>query len=414
MKDNVLVQLAVSFGLGLLLGLQRERTERSIAGFRTFPLIALFGTICAHLAQGFGGWILASGLISLAGLVVWANVAKFKAGNVDPGITTEVTAVLIFALGAYIAAGHMGAAVVVGGAVALVLQYKKPMHAFAGALGERDMRAIMLFVLLTLVILPVLPRAEFGPYGVWNPFEIWLMVVLIVAISLSGYVAYKLLGAKVGTWLGGILGGLISSTATTVSYARRTVGTPQIAPLAALVIMIASCVSVARVLVEIAVVAPRFFPRLAAPLAAMLAACAAIAGALYFFSRREKTEMPELQNPAELRPALIFGGLYALVLLAVAAAKDYFGSPGLYAVGLLAGLTDMDAITLSSAKLVESGRTTVADGWRTILVAAMSNFVFKFGIVALLGHRALTLRIAIAFCLALASGGLIFVFWPTS
>ena len=321
---------------------------------------------------------------------------------------------LIFALGAYIAAGHMGAAVVVGGAVALVLQNKKPMHAFAGALGERDMRAIMLFVLLTLVILPVLPRAEFGPYGVWNPFEIWLMVVLIVAISLSGYVAYKLLGAKVGTWLGGILGGLISSTATTVSYARRTVGTPQLAPLAALVIMIASCVSVARVLVEIAVVAPRSFSLLAAPLAAMLAACAAIAGALYFFSRGERTEMSEQQNPAELKPALIFGGLYALVLLAVAAAKDYFGSPGLYAVGLLAGLTDMDAITLSSAKLVESGRTTVADGWRTILVAAMSNFVFKFGIVALLGHRALTLRIAIAFCFALASGGLIFVFWPTS
>ena len=266
-KDHVFVQLVVSFGLGLLLGLQRERTERSIAGIRTFPLIALFGTICAHLSQEFGGWILASGLISLAGLVVWANVAKSKAGDFDPGITTEVTAVLIFALGAYIAAGHMGAAVVVGGAVALVLQYKKPMHAFAGALGERDMRAIMLFVLLTLVILPVLPRGDFGPYGVWNPFEIWLMVVLIVAISLSGYVAYKLLGAKVGTWLGGILGGLISSTATTVSYARRTASTPQLAPLAALVIMIASCVSVARVLVEIAVVAPRSFPLLAAPIA---------------------------------------------------------------------------------------------------------------------------------------------------
>ena len=329
-------------------------------------------------------------------------------------ITTEVTAVLIFAIGAYIAAGHMGAAVVVGGAVALVLQYKKPMHSFAGALGERDMRAIMLFVLLTLVILPVLPRGDFGPYGVWNPFEIWLMVVLIVAISLSGYVAYKLLGAKVGTWLGGILGGLISSTATTVSYARRTASTPQLAPLAALVIMIASCVSVARVLVEIAVVAPRSFPLLVAPLGSMLAACAAIAGTLYFFSRRATTEMSEQQNPAELKPALIFGGLYAVVLLAVAAAKDYFGSPGLYAVGLLAGLTDMDAITLSSAKLVESGRTSVTDGWRTILIAAMSNFVFKFGIVALLGHRALTLRIAIAFCLALTSGGLILVFWPAS
>lgn len=413
MQDNVFAQLAVAFGLGLLLGLQRERTERSIAGIRTFPLIALFGTVCAQLSHATGGWVIAAGLLALVAIVVFANFAKLKAGEIDPGITTEISTLLLYGLGALLASGHMGAALVIGGAMALLLQLKKPLHDFAGAVGETDMRAIMQFVLLSLVILPVLPREEYGPYGVWNPFEIWLMVVLIVAISLSGYVAYKFFGARAGTILGGVLGGLISSTATTVSYARRTAGNPELAPLAAVVIMIAACVSIARVLVEIAAVAPRSFPALAPPIGAMLGACILIATALFFLSRKQdRAQMPEQKNPAELKPALIFGALYALVLLAVAAAKEHFGSTGLYAVGILSGLTDMDAITLSSARLVEHGGANATTGWSTILIASMSNFVFKLGTVALLGRAALTLRVAIAFALALGSGGLILWLWP--
>jgi uncharacterized membrane protein (DUF4010 family) len=409
----VLQQLAVAFGLGLLLGLQRERTESSIGGIRTFPLIALFGTVCALLEKAFGGWVVAAGLLALVAVVIYSNFAKLKSGDIDSGMTTEVAALLLYGLGAYVVIGSMVVAVVVGGAMAALLQFKKPLHALAGALGERDMRAIMQFVLLSLVILPVLPHQDFGPYGVWNPFQIWLMVVLIVGISLTGYIAYKFLGARRGTLLAGVLGGLISSTATTVSYARRTAENTNLAILAAVVIVIASCISLGRALVEVAAVAPLAFASMAPPLASILTVSIVIAAAMFLRQRSRDTQMPEQKNPAELKTAFIFAAIYAVVLVAVAVAKEQFGSAGFYAVAIVSGLTDMDAITLSSARLVESGRTDPSTGWHAILVAAMSNFVFKFGTVSLLAHRLLRLRIGAAFGLILACGGMVLWLWPS-
>jgi uncharacterized membrane protein (DUF4010 family) len=407
-----LQQLGVSLGLGLLLGLERERKEPSIAGIRTFPLIALFGTVCAQVGQSFGGWIVGGGLLALAAVVVFANLARIKSGDIDPGMTTEIAALLLYGVGALIVVGSMAAAIVLGGVMTLTLHLKQPMHNFAAAVGERDMRAIMQFVVLTLIILPVLPNRDFGPYAVWNPFKIWLMVVLIVGISLGGYVAYKLFGAKAGTLLGGVIGGLISSTATTVSYARRCATKASLAPLAALVIMIASCLSLARVIVEIAVVAPNSLAAMAPPVAVLLAVCILISAALYFLAPRNGGDMPEQKNPAEMKSAFIFTALYAGVLLAVAAAKDFFGSAGLYAVSVISGLTDMDAITLSTAHLAEAGGVETSTAWRAIVAAAMANFVFKFGVVASLAKGALTSRIGAAFGLAVASGAALILLWP--
>jgi uncharacterized membrane protein (DUF4010 family) len=408
----ILQQLAVSFGLGLLLGLERERRGSSIAGIRTFPIISLFGTVCAQVGQTFGGWIVAVGLVALAAIVVFANFAQIKKGTIDPGMTTEVAALLLYAVGALIVIGHLAAAVVIAGAMAVLLHSKKPLHNFARAVGERDMRAIMQFVLLSLVILPILPSEDYGPYGVWNPFKLWLMVVLIVGISLGGYVAYKFLGTRAGSLLGGIIGGLVSSTATTVSYSRQTASEAALAPLGAFVIMTASCISIVRVLVEIAVVAPGQFGEMALPLIGMLAFCFLIAAALFFPSRKQGVRMPEQKNPAELKPALVFGGLYALVLLAVAVAKEHFGSAGLYVVAVISGLTDLDAITLSTGQLAGSKMIDTLIAWRVILIAVMSNFLFKFGIVAALGSRGLTQRIGCAFAVALAAGGAILLLWP--
>jgi uncharacterized membrane protein (DUF4010 family) len=408
----ILQQLAVSFGLGLLLGLERERRGSSIAGIRTFPIISLFGTVCAQVGQTFGGWIVAVGLVALAAIVVFANFAQIKKGTIDPGMTTEVAALLLYAVGALIVIGHLAAAVVIAGAMAVLLHSKKPLHNFARAVGERDMRAIMQFVLLSLVILPILPSEDYGPYGVWNPFKLWLMVVLIVGISLGGYVAYKFLGTRAGSLLGGIIGGLVSSTATTVSYSRQTASEAALAPLGAFVIMTASCISIVRVLVEIAVVAPGQFGEMALPLIGMLAFCFLIAAALFFPSRKQGVRMPEQKNPAELKPALVFGGLYALVLLAVAVAKEHFGSAGLYVVAVISGLTDLDAITLSTGQLAGSKMIDTLIAWRVILIAVMSNFLFKFGIVAALGSQGLTQRIGCAFAVALAAGGAILLLWP--
>ncbi|TLD72226.1 MgtC/SapB family protein [Phragmitibacter flavus] len=410
-----LQQLAVSIGLGLLLGLERERSESSIAGIRTFPFISLFGTVCAQIgvATSSEGWIISAGLLAVTGIIVFANYAKLKNGADDVGTTTEFAALLLYALGALIVVGNMLAALVVAGLAVVLLHFKAALHRTVAAVGEPDMRAIMQFVLISMVILPVLPNQDYGPYEVWNPFKIWLMVVFIVAISLCGYVAYKLFGTRAGVLLGGIIGGVISSTATTVSFARRCASSAALAPLGVLVIMIASCISMVRVLIEIAVVAPTIFPATAIPLGVMLGWSTVIATFLYFQSRKSQGEMPEQKNPAEFKSAFFFGLLYALVLLGVAAANDYFGSAGLYVVSIISGLTDMDAITLSTAQMAANNQIDAPLAWRAILVATMSNFVFKFGTVCVLGSSALIWRTAIAFGLAIAGGLLILFAWPS-
>jgi uncharacterized membrane protein (DUF4010 family) len=403
------LQLAVALGLGLLVGLQRERVEPAVAGIRTFALITLFGAVAARLGMVFGGWIVVAGLVVVAAFVITGNLLRTEK---DPGTTTELAAVLMYGIGVWVVVGSMAVAVVLTGVVALLLHLREPLHKLAGRISEKDIRAIMQLVLIALVILPLLPDATFGPYGVLNPFQIWWMVVLIVGLSLLGYVAYKLFGARAGAALAGVLGGLVSSTATTVSYARRSKEEPESSRLAALVVMIASAVVFGRVLFEIAVVAWGSFAELAPPIAVMLGLAAVLSAAVWIVDRKKEAEPPEHENPAELKAAILFGIIYAVVILAVAWAKERFGTAGLYAVAGLSGLTDVDALTLSTARLVDSGRLDPANGWRAILLAALSNLVFKAGIVAVLGSRRMLARVAVLFGAAVAGGAVVFWMWP--
>jgi uncharacterized membrane protein (DUF4010 family) len=405
-------QLGIALGLGLLVGLQRERADSAVAGFRTFPLVTLLGTMCAVLAASFGGWVVGAGLIAVCALAVLGNVLEMKSGRVDPGVTTEVALLVMFGVGVFLSVGPMPLAIALGGTVAVLLHYKPQMHSAAGRLGEKDFRAVMQFVLITLVILPVLPNQAYGPFAVLNPFHIWLMVVLIVGISLAGYVAFKLLGRRAGTLAGGLLGGLISSTATTVSYARRSKEVPETSQVAAGVILIASTVVFGRVLVEVAAVAPGFLAVAATPIGVVMAVMGSLALVMLLRPHAGPAILPEPDNPTELKPALLFAGLYALVLLAVAAAKEFFGDRGMYAVAVLSGLTDMDAITLSVAQLVQQGGLAENTGWRLILVASMANMAFKAGMVAVLGSRALRGWVIALFSVALVVGMLVLWLWP--
>jgi len=412
MESNVFVQLGVSVLLGLLVGLQRQRMDDSVAGIRTFPLITVMGTVCGWLAQDFGGWIIAAGLMALAALLVSANLMRAKSGDIDPGLTTEIAALVLFGVGACIVVGPMAAAVALGGAVAVLLHLKKPLHRFVAAIGEKDIKAIMQFVLVTLVILPVLPNKAYGPYAVLNPFKIWLFVILVVGMSLGGYVMFKFVGSRAGTWLGGILGGIISSTATTVSYARRSRETPDAARAAALVIMIASTVLYARLLVLIGTVTPGTFPQVALPLTAMLLACMVITGAAALWHRKSSVKIAQPENPAELKTALLLGALYALIRFGSAAARDHFGASGLYAVAILGGLTDVDAVALATAQSVTGEDAASGTTWRAIVIASMSNLVFKGGIVAVLGGRELLRLILMLFGVTLLAGVAILCLWP--
>lgn len=404
-------QLGIALGLGILVGLQREHAETRLAGIRTFPLITVLGTLCGMLAQSFGGWTIGAGLLALAALIVIGNVAKLKKEAGELGLTTEVAMLLMFVIGAYLTVGYKEVAIAMGGGIAVLLQFKKQMHTIAQKLGDEDLKAIMQFVFVSLVILPVLPNQTFGPYEVLNPRQIWWMVVLIVGINLGGYIIYKFFGQRAGIVSGGILGGMISSTATTVSYARRARAAPEINKAAALVIVIASSVVFVRILLEISVVSTAFFSKAFLPISLVLVLFVALSIVLWFRVQKEEVLMPPQENPSELNSALFFGFIYAVVLLAVAAAKAHFGDKGLYLVAALSGLTDVDAITLSTAQLVSTDRLEADHGWKIVLIALLSNMVFKGCAVAVLGSRQLLKNVALSFGIVLAVGILLLLLW---
>jgi uncharacterized membrane protein (DUF4010 family) len=238
------------------------------------------------------------------------------------------------------------------------------------------------------------------------------MVVLIVGISLAGYVAYKLVGERAGTLLGGVFGGIVSSTATTVSYARRAKESAGVQGVAVVAVMIASVITYIRILVEVAVVAPKTLRIIAAPIAAMLGWMLLLSAVAYFRLRSNGEPAPAPKNPAQLTNALVFGGVYALVLFIVAAAQDRVGQGALYLISVISGLTNVDAMTLSAARLMRQEQLPLDHGWRLILVASLSNIVFKAAAAAALGGLAFGKKLGLYFAAGLAGGFAILFLWP--
>lgn len=409
---DTFMRFGIALGLGLLVGLQRERAHSGIAGFRTFGLVSLTGAVCGRLSMGLGGWVLAAGLLALAALLFVANLMRSRSeGAADFGLTTEVAALLMFGVGAIAAVGTPQVAAAVGGATMVLLQLKPELHGFASRISEEDVRAVVQFVVVTLIVLPILPDRDYGPYGVLNPRQIWWMVVLIVVLSLAAYVGYKLLGHRAGTWLGGLLGGLVSSTATTVAYARRVRDGELGATVAAQVVLIATAVVYLRLLVMLGVVWPALLANAAAPLLLLLLLQGLFA--LRGLQRREAAHEPMVpSNPTELRTALAFGALFAVVLVAVAWAKEQLTSKGLFSVAGLSGLADLDALTLSTAQLAKAGRLGGDLVWRLVVCASLANMLFKSAVVAFLGGGKLLRALVLPWALGMLVGAAMIAFWP--
>jgi uncharacterized membrane protein (DUF4010 family) len=302
-------------------------------------------------------------------------------------------------------------AIVLGATIAMLLHLRDELKGWVRRLSDRDVRAVMQFVAISLIVLPVLPDRTYGPYAVLNPRQVWWMVVLIVGMNLAGYAAFRLMGRRAGTALAGILGGVISSTATTMSYARLTKTSPSHTNAAVAIVWIASGVVFVRILIEVGAVAPSFLPTAAVPVSIMLIVFVAAAVAIWRSSTGPAESPLDPGNPSELRPAILFGALYAVILFVVAAAQDLLGNVGLFAAAALSGLTDIDAITLSTSRLVATGVVDQATGWRLILVAAMSNMLFKLGLAASLGTPKMAKRLAVLFLLAIAVGAGLIVAW---
>ncbi|MFA7239762.1 MAG: MgtC/SapB family protein [Sulfuricellaceae bacterium] len=388
-----LYAFVTSLAIGLLIGLERERNVTAKAGVRTFALVALFGAICAMLsAQSGAAWPLAAGLL-VVGLLIVAAYFGAPAVDGDPGTTTEAALLVCYGLGAMVWYGYSSIAIMLAIASAALLYFKPELHGISHNMERRDLLSILQFATLSFIVLPILPDVGYGPYQALNPYNIWLMVVLISGISLSGYIALRLVGQRYGAPLLGFMGGMASSTATTLVYARHGRSDPQLIQLAVPVILIANLVVVIRLGVLGAVTAPAILPHLLPALGGALALGLMVT--IYWWRKLHQDgdlPMPRVQNPAEIRISLAFGLLYGVVLFLTAWLSDYAGNKGLYAIALVSGLTDVDAITLSSLRLFSLGKLEAQQTVTAIVLALIANLAFKFGLIVFIGGALLAKR----------------------
>ena len=395
---EALPQFLTSFAIGLLIGLERERNPSAKAGLRTFALVAVFGTLMAMLSAKLDSpWLVIAGLLAVAGTIIAAYL-NTVAEEADPGTTTVVALLLSYGLGAMIWFGLSTLAVMLAIGITTLLYFKPELRGFTQRLTRRDLVAVLQFSVLTFIVLPILPDQNSGPYNAFNPHQAWLMVVLISGISLAGYAALHVVGTRYGAPLLGLFGGLTSSTATTLIYAKHGKTNLAALNLAASVIVIASMVLPLRLLAVSAVVAYGTLASLIPVLG--LGLLFGLVVALYNWRKMDKASelyMPETTNPAELHTAIGFGLLYVAVLLISAWMVDIAGSQGLYAVAVASGLTDVDAIVLSSLRLFNLGQLSEHQTITSIALAFLSNLAFKFGMVVFIGGRALARQVAIGF-----------------
>ena len=408
------IALATAVAVGLLVGLEREQTKAdrpgsSFGGVRTYPIIALIGAL-ATMLETASMWlplIALAGVFALVGISYAADVRREQ----DHGTTTETSAIAVYLLGALAAskgvvepmADRLILVAGLGVALTFLLSSKTWFHRIAARVSREDFYATVKFLIVAVIVLPLLPDRPVGPLGAVNPRHLGLLVVTISGLSFAGYVATRLLGARRGLLLGAALGGLVSSTAVTLSFATRTKREPKLAPAAAGAIAVAWTIMLGRVAVLVALVHPPLLRPLALPLGGMT--LAALAGLALTFRRRTEGDAGELdlKNPFELGSAVKVTLVFAVVLLATKAATAYIGTRGLYLASALAGTTDVDAVTLSSAGLAKDELDPIT-ATVAIAIAIIVNTAVKAALAAIVGGRALGRRAALVGALILAGG----------
>lgn len=388
-EDRVLAslaRLAVALLIGFLIGLDRERAEdrkerQLFAGVRTFPMIALAGCVPMLLIQEAGPALLLGALLAVAAVVVVAYLRSSVSGDI--GATTEIAAVGTFLLGALAGAGQLVVAAAAGVAMSVLLVAKLRMEKFSRALSQEELSAVLQLAVISVIILPVLPSRGYGPWGVLNPREIWWVVVLVAGFSFVGFIASRLLGQRRGLLLAGAIGGLVSSTAVTMTMAERSRAEPGAARPAAAAAVVASAIMCGRVLILAAAINAGILGRLAPVMAAMAVAGVALA---WWLSRggEARSEATQLRNPFELRHGLLFAAIYAAVLVGVRAAQEYAGPSGLFAIAGVSAVADVDAATIAVTR-----NGPGADLWRSaaaaVALAAVVNTLVKLGVAAGMG-----------------------------
>ena len=395
---------ATALGVGLLIGMERERRPDSAAGLRTFSLVGMLGCLFAMLGEASGGaWMLAVGLLVVAGAMIASNFSTQQEEQYR-GFTSEAAIIVTYGLGAAIWYGYATLAVMLAIATTVLLYFKAELKNFSQRTTPKDINSILQFAVLSLVILPILPTSDFGPYNAINPRQIWWMVVLISGLALAGYLALRIIGARHGAAVLGIFGGLASSTATTMMFSRHASEHAHLVRMSAIVILIANVMVMIRLGIVSGVVAPELSTSVA-----LVFACGSLPGIVMTLigwkalNAAGELPMPEVKNPTELKTALTFGAVYAVVLLASAWLQDLAGNSGLYIVALVSGLTDADASVLSTLRMYNLGKIPGGEAVIAVTLALVANLSFKIGLVLSIGGKHLA-RHALPGLLAIGAG----------
>jgi len=412
-QHTLFYRFGVALVIGVLVGLQREYSydaeeapdQKAFAGVRTFALMGLLGCTAAFAAELLDSpWAFVAVALMPGALITVSYFVTSRRGDV--GVTTEVAAILVILTGALSYWDQLEPAVALGVITTVLLSCKGELHGFAERISREDIIATLKFAIVTAIVLPVLPNRSFWqpPLDVLNPYKIWLMVVLISGISFLGYILIKIVGSRQGIGLTGLLGGLASSTAVTLSFSQRSQKNDQMTKPFALAIMIGWTVMFGRVLVEVAATNLSLLGAVWLPIVA--AGAVGLGYGLYLYLAPHPTEKGDVtvSNPFELGPAVTFGLLYGVILLVARAAQFYIGDAGVYLSSIVSGLADVDAITLSMAELSNQGNLESATAARAIVLATMSNTVVKGGIVLSSGSAALRRAMLPGLALILLTG----------
>lgn len=410
------LRLAVALAIGLLVGTERGWKSRALgegrrlAGLRTFGLVGLLGGLAGLSALSFGPLPIGLAFIGLALLL---GAAYIRSTPVQPdsdiSITTLIALLLTFLLGAQATQGDLTLAAAAAVVATLLLDLKTTLHGWLARIEERELTALLRLLLISVVILPFLPDRDFGPWQALNPRTLWWMVVLISTISFSGYVAVKLLGQRRGLALTALFSGLTSSTALTLHFARLARREPAAGTLLASGILFGCAAMLPRMLVVVLVLHPALAWSLL-PVFAAMELCILLP-ALYGWWRADRghsLDIGYLSNPVELKFALGFGAVLALVALACAGARALIGEQALIGVALISGIADVDAVTISLSRLGHTG-VALSIALQGIVLAAASNNIAKGVMATLVGGISIGLRVGVPLVAATIAGLVVLV-----
>ena len=410
--SNLVSSIVVSACLGALVGLIRQWSDQKdspgaevdFGGVRTYTFWAILGCTGAFLADKTAVAVLP---VLLAAVALHLTALHFRSsGSGHPGSTTFAASLLTCLLGALVWWGQMQAAVLIAATTAVLIGLKQPIHAWTRTFSVDDIRATLQFIAITGVVLPLVPNRNYGPFDAFNPNATWLMVVLISGLGFVGYIMMRLLGAKAGISVTGVVGGLASSTATTLTFSRRSRDDPSLSANYALAVVVACTVMLARVIVLLGLINHELALSLIAPF--LLMALPGIGFALWawLFNRPadNNVDTPRLHNPLSLGIAIKFAVIYAVVAFLVKAGTSLGLRGGLLPLSFLSGLTDMDAISLLMANSRNDASVTAVLATQAVILAAVGNSVLKGGFALALGSPALRRQVAVVLGLTILAG----------